>query len=160
MSTSIRLGEAKGFTISTCSASVSIAKDVLSRCSNQCVCFTKEALGSLISDWLANLYIWWLLCPGLLLCPWSFGNRITWITVLPTGSPCSFVCPSNPPLLAYYAKRDPALIGWWMISCYRALRPYYRYTLLPAIALGRPYGQLVTRCLSLTSFVPKDPRLF
>jgi len=50
MSTSARLGEAKGFTTSACGASVSIAKDVLGRCSDQCVCFTEEAPGSLMSD--------------------------------------------------------------------------------------------------------------
>jgi hypothetical protein len=47
---SIRLGEAKGFIISACSTSVSIAKDVLGRYSNQCIYFTEEAPSSLISD--------------------------------------------------------------------------------------------------------------
>jgi len=47
MSTSARLGEAKGLIISACGVSVSIAKDVLGRCSNQCVYFTEEALSSL-----------------------------------------------------------------------------------------------------------------
>ena len=50
ISTSVRLGKAKGFITSACSTSVLIAKDVLSRCSDQCVCFTKEAPSSLMSD--------------------------------------------------------------------------------------------------------------
>jgi hypothetical protein len=50
ISTSVRLGEAKGFTTSTCSASISIAKDMLGRYSNQCICFTEEAPSSLISN--------------------------------------------------------------------------------------------------------------
>jgi len=50
MLTSVRLGEAKGFTTSIYSTSVLIAKDMLSRYSNQYVCFTKEALSSLIND--------------------------------------------------------------------------------------------------------------
>jgi hypothetical protein len=44
---SVRLGEAKGFTTSIYGASVSIAKDMLGRYSNQYVCFTKEAPSSL-----------------------------------------------------------------------------------------------------------------
>ena len=50
MLTSARLGEAKGFTTSTYSISVLIAKDILGRYSDQCICFTKEAPSSLISN--------------------------------------------------------------------------------------------------------------
>ena len=47
MLTSARLGEAEGFITSTYGASVSIAKDVLGRYSDQYVCFTEEAPSSL-----------------------------------------------------------------------------------------------------------------